>query len=64
MRWQSVHVKSPIESAKRYQRLFSAHVMELKDPSGESSFFINLGGVSLKLAGIQCANAEAKTVLD
>ncbi|MGA9651595.1 hypothetical protein [Pedobacter sp.] len=61
MRWQSVNVKNPIESAKRYQRLFSAHVMELKDPSGESSIFINLGGASLKLASAKCASTEAKS---
>ncbi|QEY14898.1 MULTISPECIES: hypothetical protein [unclassified Cellvibrio] len=60
MRWQSVNVKNPVESAKRYQRLFAANVMELKDPFGSSSFFINLAGTSLRLVGMQGVNAEAK----
>ncbi|WP_049629415.1 hypothetical protein [Cellvibrio sp. pealriver] len=60
MRWQSLSVKDPIESAKRYQRLFSAHVMELKNTLGESSFYMNLGGASLKLAVAPCVNADSQ----
>ncbi|WP_152625371.1 hypothetical protein [Cellvibrio sp. OA-2007] len=53
-------MKNPLESAMRYQRLFSAHVMELKNPFGSSSFFISLAGASLKLVCVQGVDAEAK----
>ncbi|MGM8228643.1 hypothetical protein ACSV5M_18835 [Cellvibrio sp. ARAG 10.3] len=62
MQWQLLYVANPAESADRYQRLFSARVRALKDSSGESSFFITMGDVAIKLAGAQGVSGGKKHI--
>lgn len=63
MHWQALSVKNPIKSAERYQRLFSAHVMELKNTFGESIFYVSVGGACLKLAAGSCASVGSTKLI-